>query len=126
MTVQVECLKEILQNKQAELTNVIRSHSSQMILCEGENELIDRVQAMNRREEAVILLNTLTRTLEEVHAALDTVRVGSYGTCVECGGPIAARRIEAIPWALHCIRCQEVLDRRARIRAAVPGWDEAA
>ena len=45
---------------------------------------------------------------------------GSYGTCAECGEPIASRRLAAIPWASHCIRCQEALDRRNHRRAASP------
>lgn len=126
MPVQVDILEEVLRNKKAELIIAIRSHSSQLNLSDGESELIDRVQAMTRREQAVTILNRLTRTLSEVHAALDTVQDGTYGICVECDEPIAPRRLEAIPWASHCIRCQERLDRGALARSAAYGLDEAA
>jgi RNA polymerase-binding transcription factor DksA len=51
--------------------------------------------------------------------------MGSYGTCTECGEPIANNRLKAIPWAAHCIRCQDVIDRNGT-RAVVTGWDRAA
>lgn len=126
MTLEAGALKETLEHKQAELVKAIRSHSSQLSLDESENELIDRVQAMSRREESVALLNALTRTLTQVHCALDAVKNGAYGECEECGEPISPRRLNAIPWASHCIRCQEVLDRRWRNRLDAIGWDEAA
>jgi DnaK suppressor protein len=30
-----------------------------------------------------------------------------YGVCVACGGEMQQKRIEAVPWARHCIDCQE-------------------
>ncbi len=43
--------------------------------------------------------------LTRVDAALRAIEAGSYGTCVSCGKPIAAERLEAIPWAPTCIDC---------------------
>jgi DnaK suppressor protein len=126
MTEQIDSLKAALKNKRSELARSIRSQSSQLNVCEGEHELIDRMQSMSRRDEAVTFLNSLTHTLAAVDAALVAMKENSYGSCAECGEPIASRRLQAIPWASHCIRCQEMLDRRNHMRAAVPHWDEAA
>jgi DnaK suppressor protein len=43
--------------------------------------------------------------LAEVDAAIERVRVGSYGTCERCGGPVAPGRLEARPVARTCITC---------------------
>lgn len=126
MTHQNGTLKSALQSKRFELERSIRSQSSQLSISEGEYDLIDRVQGMRGRDEAVTFIDALTRTLTQVEAALAAMSEGSYGTCVDCGEPIAARRLEAIPWAVHCIRCQERADRRASAHMAVRGWDEAA
>jgi DnaK suppressor protein len=126
MTDQVDFLRAVLRNKRSELARSIRSQSSQLNVCEGEHELVDRMQSMSRRDEAVTFLDTLTRTLTAVDAALLAMKEGSYGTCAECGEPIAARRLQAIPWASHCIRCQEMLDRRNHMRAPIKYWDAAA
>ncbi|NWF86050.1 MAG: TraR/DksA C4-type zinc finger protein, partial [Bryobacteraceae bacterium] len=54
------------------------------------------------------------------------VKLGVYGICVECEEPISERRLEALPWALHCIRCQTALDRQEQMHARDTRWDEAA
>ena len=52
--------------------------------------------------------------LEAVVAALARLDDGSYGTCVRCGRTIAPQRLEALPWAAHCIECRTILDRGGR------------
>ena len=39
--------------------------------------------------------------------ALRRIEDGSFGECVHCGGEMHAKRLEAVPWARHCIPCQE-------------------
>ncbi len=41
--------------------------------------------------------------LASVERALEALDRGDYGTCVECGRPIAPERLEAIPWVSLCI-----------------------
>ena len=43
--------------------------------------------------------------LRQVEEALERLAAGTYGTCRSCGRPIAAERLEAIPWAALCIDC---------------------
>jgi DnaK suppressor protein len=49
--------------------------------------------------------------LEQVEAALRRLDEGTFGACVRCGQPIAPERLEAIPWAAHCIGCQRIVGR---------------
>ena len=50
-------------------------------------------------------------TLEQVEHALERIRARTYGTCEDCGGVIAKKRLEAIPFASLCIRCAEKQER---------------
>jgi DnaK suppressor protein len=43
--------------------------------------------------------------MSRVEAALRALDDGTYGTCVTCGKPIAADRLDAIPWVATCIDC---------------------
>ncbi len=45
--------------------------------------------------------------LKMIDAALDRMVEEDYGVCMDCGDPISGRRLEAIPWAMRCIACQE-------------------
>jgi DnaK suppressor protein len=45
-------------------------------------------------------------TLQMINEALERIEDKSYGVCVNCDEPIQAKRLEAVPWALYCLRCQ--------------------
>jgi DnaK suppressor protein len=49
--------------------------------------------------------------LAQVEAALARLDAGTYGACANCGRPISAERLEAIPWAALCIDCQRAAGR---------------
>lgn len=42
-----------------------------------------------------------------VEAALRRIDTGDYGACLRCEGPISPKRLMAVPWASHCITCEE-------------------
>jgi RNA polymerase-binding protein DksA len=44
--------------------------------------------------------------LRDVELALQRIREGSYGTCVQCGADIEFERLNAQPTALRCVECQ--------------------
>ncbi|HXG66036.1 MAG TPA: TraR/DksA family transcriptional regulator [Blastocatellia bacterium] len=47
-------------------------------------------------------------TLRLVENALARIAEDSYGECANCGEEINPKRLDAIPWAPYCIRCQEL------------------
>jgi DnaK suppressor protein len=49
--------------------------------------------------------------LAAVEAALARLDDGTYGACLRCGRPIAPERLDALPWAAHCIDCQRIVGR---------------
>jgi RNA polymerase-binding transcription factor DksA len=49
--------------------------------------------------------------LAQVVAALGRIDDGSFGACIRCGKAIAPERLDAIPWAAHCIDCQRIVGR---------------
>ena len=63
----------------------------------------DTSQVTAERGETEALAATLRETLEDVEHALTKLDDGTYGTCEECGEPIAAARLEAMPAARYCI-----------------------
>ena len=72
---------------------------------EYDGNFADSSQVTAERGEAEALANTLRETLVEVEHALSKFDGGSYGTCEECGNPIAPARLEAMPAARFCIDC---------------------
>jgi len=54
---------------------------------------------------ALALLGTEGHILAEVNAALDRIGRGTFGRCEACGHAITRARLDAIPYARHCIAC---------------------
>jgi DnaK suppressor protein len=66
------------------------------------------------QERDLAMRERASQQLEVVDAALARLDDGSYGTCLRCGRPIAPERLDALPWAAHCIECQTIVDRGRR------------
>lgn len=62
------------------------------------------------QEFTLSLIENEQTTLEEINDALDRVERGTFGKCLECGEPIARPRLQAIPYAKHCIECARKLE----------------
>ena len=57
------------------------------------------------REFTLTLMESKDRTLEQIEEALDRIEDGNYGVCEECGAEIPKARLNAIPYAVLCVRC---------------------
>ncbi|HEX6624744.1 MAG TPA: TraR/DksA family transcriptional regulator [Pyrinomonadaceae bacterium] len=51
------------------------------------------------------------KLLELIDEALVRVEKGEYGECVNCGEPVSERRLDAVPWARYCLKCQDLQER---------------
>ncbi|OPJ62394.1 TraR/DksA C4-type zinc finger protein [Clostridium oryzae] len=50
-----------------------------------------------------------TSMLDKINDALKAIDEGSYGKCKKCGKDIEEERLEALPYAENCIRCQQTI-----------------
>jgi len=68
-------------------------------------------QAVKSHEEWIFLnRNSIdTMLLREIQESLLRIDAETYGLCLECEEPISQKRLQAIPWARHCVTCQEEL-----------------
>jgi RNA polymerase-binding protein DksA len=66
------------------------------------------------QQRDLALRDRATQQLELVDAALERLDAGTFGMCQRCGDPIAEGRLEALPWAAHCIGCQSAIDKARR------------
>ena len=60
---------------------------------------------------AFISMESEEDLLRKVDHALQHMRDNTYGLCEECNEPINPDRLEALPWATMCVRCQELEER---------------
>lgn len=72
---------------------------------------VDEIQANERREIGFATRELLVDRVNRLAAALDRLRVGEYGTCIECDEPIAPARLQVLPEVDTCVRCQDRIER---------------
>ena len=70
-----------------------------------DDNFADSAQVAAEQGENRTLATSLRDQLSEVDRALDRLDDGTYGRCTNCGDPINAERLAAMPAAPHCIKC---------------------
>jgi DnaK suppressor protein len=73
---------------------------------------LDQVRLDVDRDMVVQQVNQQSRMIEEIRSALDKMRDQAYGICEECDQSIAQQRLDAIPWARLCVKCQSQSEAR--------------
>lgn len=110
---ELDALKKLLEGKRSELLeNVARARAMGSDDSDAVSpDIADRATNAFQREFSYSLSENENKMLRLIDEALGRLRDGSYGHCVNCGDEIEKPRLDAIPWARHCIACQELHDR---------------
>ncbi len=61
-------------------------------------------------ESNVLSTEQQSQMLAAVNEALERVKEGTFGQCVQCGNAIAPLRLEAIPYTPYCFPCASSLE----------------
>ena len=63
-----------------------------------------------------------SRELSRIEYALERMREGQFGICEGCVTNIPMARLNALPYATYCIRCQREAERQGASSAADVDW----
>jgi DnaK suppressor protein len=108
-----ERAKKRLLAKRDELLNDLAKNRevSDETVDESAQDMADRATSAYTKEFAYSLSESDRKILLLIDEALGRLEAGTYGTCVNCGQPVQEKRLEAVPWARHCLDCQELQDK---------------
>ncbi len=70
------------------------------------NHMADAGTEVFEQARDVSLVRQLHRSYKDVQQALKKFEDGIYGICESCGANIDLARLEAVPEAHYCVRCQ--------------------
>jgi DnaK suppressor protein len=105
----VAIFRESLLRKRAEIlaTGGIKPLQTSMESNSRQGDLADQASGNNEVHIQVKLRQTDAKILAAIEEALTRIEKGTYGLCRDCGEPISAARLDAIPWTRVCITCKE-------------------
>jgi DnaK suppressor protein len=105
---QLEEVRTELRRRQAVILQATRRAADELDALRASDrgqELEEEAQAEQGAADLERLGQAERLELQRIDAALARLAAGTYGTCAECGVPIGAKRLEALPWALRCTDC---------------------
>ncbi|MCL5256830.1 MAG: TraR/DksA C4-type zinc finger protein [Chloroflexi bacterium] len=110
-----QTLKERLERERKQLLEEI-GQLDEILAQQGEyhevegggvsNHMADDASDTFEQEKYVALRRNLERILDQVNHALHKFELGTYGLCENCNERIPQERLEALPYANLCIKCQ--------------------
>jgi len=99
-----DVFRQALLRKRAMILSALRLDRGQ-----ANERVAEEDQGTIAHEEFVSMrLNRLEYAqLRLIDEALDRIGSGDYGVCLACDEGIPDKRLNALPWAKYCVRCQE-------------------
>jgi DnaK suppressor protein len=111
MSIDTQKVRARLETKRTELQREIAGltweEASSTQPGQGVEDTGETAQAFQEVQLDESILRNQRHLLADVEAALKRMQDGTYGLCVTCGQPIPDRRLEAIPWAVRDVKCEE-------------------
>jgi DnaK suppressor protein len=100
--------KQRLETRITELEHVLANAEQETRASNVRHaDAADQAASEYERQSLIHKAAAARQTLRVITQALERIGQGSFGECAECGGDIEFKRLEAIPWARYCVRCQE-------------------
>ncbi len=100
--------KKLLEKRRELVAAYIKNKNYGRDTEDGDTQdIADKASNAYTKEFLYSLSNSDRQVLQMVEEALARVSNGTYGVCIECGEKMLPKRLEAVPWARHCISCQE-------------------
>lgn len=105
-------LRQILLKRRDALRKALAGDLSQLreLNAQTSGDLIDAALDSAQDEISSQLAEVESRELARIEYALERMRTGQFGVCEGCGCAIPLARLNVIPYATHCIKCQRELE----------------
>lgn len=105
--------RRLLEQKKSELSaELAKARSAEEETTEeATQDIADKAVSSYTREFLYSLTDGERTVLLQIDEALDRIDDGSYGFCQNCGAATSEKRLAAVPWAPHCVDCQELAEK---------------
>lgn len=79
---------------------------------DGINDIGETALQVEQAELHTQLAALESRELDQIHHALEHIKLGTYGDCNRCGKSIPVARLQALPFSTMCVDCQRKTELR--------------
>lgn len=110
---ELEKYRRLLEQKKVELSDELAKarDAEEETTEESTQDIADKAVSSYTREFLYSLTDGERTVLLRIDEALNRIDDGTYGFCLNCGTQMSDRRLAAVPWAPHCVDCQELAEK---------------
>jgi len=100
--------KRLLEKKEEIIAKLSEFYSESKEIESGiAQDIADKAESSYTKEFLLSLSDAERKRLFLIDEALKRIEKSEYGICQMCQKNISKKRLDAVPWAPHCIECQE-------------------
>jgi DnaK suppressor protein len=112
-TKKVQQFKETLEARMVECERVLANAEEETRANSARQaDSADQAAAEYERQTLAHKADVARQTITRLTDALKRISQGNFGECAQCGAEIEVKRLEAVPWARYCLKCQEAREQR--------------
>ncbi|HEX9303178.1 MAG TPA: TraR/DksA family transcriptional regulator [Thermoanaerobaculia bacterium] len=110
---ELEKYRRLLEEKKTELSAELAKarNAEEETTEESTQDIADKAVSSYTREFLYSLTDGERTVLLRIDEALNRIDDGTYGFCLNCGIQMSDKRLAAVPWAPHCVDCQELAEK---------------
>jgi DnaK suppressor protein len=119
----ISSLRKVLVRRRDALRNALAGDWSmlQELRSQSKGDVGDYAADAVQDEISTQLAEVESRELAYIENALERMQAGGYGLCEHCNTNIPLARLQALPYATLCIRCQREAEKSGGGRSS-PDW----
>jgi DnaK suppressor protein len=104
----IQKLRENLLRRRDALRKSLNTTRTQLETAQGRDvgDSVDVALDAEYHEISSQLAEVESNELTQIEVALERIDSGEYGVCEDCGRNIPLARLQAVPYATVCIKCQ--------------------
>ena len=103
-------IKEKLLTRKRELEEILNRLAQEKIITDEVQDPGDQAAAATSEDINLSIQANEYDEYQMIDKALRAIEDGTYGNCIDCGEPIAEKRLLMYPNATRCISCQEIAE----------------
>ncbi len=117
-------MRQILVKRRDALRKALAGDLSLLkeLRAQSSGDMVDAALDSVQDEISSQLAEVESRELSRIEYALERMREGQFGVCEGCGTNIPMARLNALPYATYCIKCQREAERQGANSSADVDW----
>ncbi|MDA7950384.1 MAG: TraR/DksA C4-type zinc finger protein [Pirellulaceae bacterium] len=103
-------MQGVLRKRREKILKVLSEDLNALTHSDRGGDFADNAHGISTEAISSKLAEAESQELIQIDNALEQIRTGRYGSCEGCNANIPMTRLQALPYAIFCIKCQGIVE----------------